>query len=157
MLAANAPLGSFGQGSYSWAIPANIEQLNDYKIEIRSNAKPEVMAVSGPIAIKSWVKVLEPNGAEQWYEGGYYTIKWEAHGYCGLTASIILLRNGQIANYLNKAAPQNIGINSCTVHLPYGSYDQYNKQTFKIKIEPSLTPAASDTSDQSFHLEAVPH
>ena len=45
-LAASAPVGSSGKGSYTWLVPSTLASASDYSISVQSISQPAVKDVS---------------------------------------------------------------------------------------------------------------
>ena len=79
LITASAP----SNGTYTWTIPATMPTGPDYKVKIMSatvntGAATQVFDFSDAnFAIAATpLTVLTPNGGENWYGGGIYTIRW---------------------------------------------------------------------------------
>ncbi|MEW6001251.1 MAG: Ser-Thr-rich GPI-anchored membrane family protein [Nitrospirota bacterium] len=93
--------GSGGSGSYTWTIPSDQINGNDYRIKVTSttnssysdtsNGKFDIITPSSPT-----ITVTSPNGGETWHTGTSQTIRWNYTGNPGAHVKIELLRGGTL-------------------------------------------------------------
>jgi hypothetical protein len=76
-----AQIGSNGNGSYNWTIPAQQAGGNDYSIRVTSITKPTCTDMSDSNFNIYSLKITSPNGGENWIYGSSNKIKWDATGW----------------------------------------------------------------------------
>ncbi len=142
-------------GTFSWAIPDNIPQGNDYKVKITDltnnfyyDYSNNDFTISGsPCAIQ----VTSPNGYETWYKGENYDITWTSNGvYCQSYVKIELYQGTKFIQTISSNAPNN-GI------FPWSPpFDIPDSNSYKIKITDIVNSNYFDYSDNYFAIKSTP-
>jgi hypothetical protein len=154
------PVGSNGQGSFTWAIPENLAPGN-YLLNIVGNGNNLKDSQKFIVAIPEYIRLLRPKAGETYENGRQLSVVWEFSGAPGPNVGVILKNAGNGATRVigtnvplaskifNWTIPANepSGQYQISVQSPNKSSYQATSDTFRI-VQPasgSLTaPAASD-------------
>ncbi len=125
--------------SYSWTIPNNVSSTST-KIRISSATDPTISDSSQPFKV-TYVRVLSPNGSENWLAGTSKSITWTA--------------GSDIANVLIQYSTNNGSTwDSITTVTNNGSYSwsvpNSVSTTGRIRITNSANTSLKDSSDNVF-------
>ncbi|MDH7578388.1 MAG: Ser-Thr-rich GPI-anchored membrane family protein [Bacillota bacterium] len=149
-IASSTPIGTNGQGSYQWTIPASLAAGNDYKIKITSTANSACTDMSDAcftVGVET-LQVTSPNGGETWTAGSQRTIHWTYSGNPGTKVKIQLYKGTTLKTTIASSVP--IGTNG------QGSYQWTIPASlaagndYKIKITSTANSACTDMSDAYF-------
>jgi hypothetical protein len=150
-IAASAPLGSGGKGSYSWTVSPTGSTGSDYKVSVQSISKPTIKDLSNNYftltpagAVTPSVSVTSPNGGESWVRGSSHTITWSSSGTVGSNVKIEVLKAGVVVQTLSASTP-NDGSFSWTVSTGLATGSDY-----RIRI--TSTSAYTDSSNSNFTI-----
>jgi hypothetical protein len=150
-IAASAPLGSGGKGSYSWTVSPTGSTGSDYKVSIQSISKPTIKDLSNNYftltpagAVTPSVSVTSPNGGESWVRGSSHTITWSSSGTVGSNVKIEVLKAGVVVQTLSASTP-NDGSFSWTVSTGLATGSDY-----RIRI--TSTSTYTDSSNSNFTI-----
>ncbi|MCK4304714.1 MAG: hypothetical protein KAY24_10795 [Candidatus Eisenbacteria sp.] len=96
-----------GDGSCTWVAEQCGNDMDSYQIRISHLGSGASGVSEGSFCIQRacGIRVLSPNGGEQWAEGSSCTINWSAFGACGDLVLIELLRDGVICQTIAAGAP----------------------------------------------------
>ncbi|MEW6419944.1 MAG: choice-of-anchor D domain-containing protein [Nitrospirota bacterium] len=150
IIISSTSIGSGGNGSYNWTIPATQAGGTDYKIKVTctSNSSYTDTSDNNFTIIAATITVTVPNGGESWKAGTTQTIRWTYTANPGSNVKIELLKGGS----LNKTIKSSTSIGS-------GGNGLYNwaipsNQTagtdYKIRITSTSSSTINDTSDNNF-------
>jgi hypothetical protein len=150
-IAASAPLGSGGKGSYSWTVSPTGSTGSDYKVSVQSISKPTIKDLSNNYftltpagAVTPSVSVTSPNGGESWVRGSSHTITWSSSGTVGSNVKIEVLKAGVVVQTLSASTP-NDGSFSWTVSTGLATGSDY-----RIRI--TSTSTYTDSSNSNFTI-----
>ena len=146
-------IGSNGNGSRNWTIPAQQAGGIDYSIRVTSLAKPACTDTSDSNFNVYSIKIKSPNGGENWALGSKNIISWDNTGWPpGERVKLELWQGGNLIGICFDS------LNAGLVLWFVGSMEHENQQTwappglgYKIKII-SLTTNLSDMSDGTFTI-----
>lgn len=157
-IAANAPVGTYGSGSYTWQIPSDIVPSDLYQIRVSGNntADPCFGASNGAFSIippEPSLTVISPNGGEAWPAASTQTIKWNYNGISGTSFKIVLTKDNTDVGTIYTFTPE---INSQTVNYTWTLPDILTPGSgYKIRIDAYHSVynlRASDSSNASFSI-----
>ena len=143
--------GTKNDGSYSWAIPSNIEPSLDYRIKIIVSDYLSIVDWSDyfSIFIIKTITITFPNSSEIWRNSQYYDITWESTG--AIDNVRIELYKDDILEYIISPLTPNDG--RYLWKVPQNLAD--NDASFKIKIYEESNHSVFDWSDESFQISGV--
>ena len=135
-------------GSYTWTIPDAID--NDLKVRVSDANDPSVNDESDAVfEIKGSLKVLTPNGGEQWGVGETHNISWDKTGSISTLTIRYSTDGGQtFPNVISSTADAATG--SFTWTIP----DDLST-TCKVKIINNADSSVFDTSDTNFKIVGI--
>lgn len=152
------------EGSFEWTVSKYVNTLgyNGFEYKIRINATTAdgryvFDESSGTLKItpypfeKAYVKVLSPNGGEQWEGGNQYTVTWEQRG---LRSIYIGLENNPwgIPDLFPDGIDPSLG--RVTITLPEDINLVRNYSQFRVSILGyGEIDSAQDTSDATFEIQ----
>jgi hypothetical protein len=131
-------------GTYSWAIPADTDPGNDYRIEVTSLAVSAATDQSNADFTIN-ITVITPNGGEDWQQGTQHSLQWA--GTDGNQVVIELYKGGVKDSDIKTT--NNDGQTNWTI--PAG---QTPGSDYSIKMTTQTTPAYSDDSDAYFTISS---
>jgi hypothetical protein len=152
-ISTSTTIGSNGNGSYNWTVPAQQAGGTDYSIRVTSKTKPTCTDTSDSNFNIYGLKITSPNGGENWVQASKNIISWDSPGWPpGEKVRLELWQGGNL-------------IGTCFDNLSaglvlwfVGSMGPVNQNTwappgsgYKIKIV-SLTTNLSDMSDGTFTI-----
>ena len=112
-IAATAPLGAGGAGSFQWTIPGTQVGGTDYKVKIVSVSNGTISDSSDAnftiVGLPPSITVVSPNGGEQLDVGKQVTIRWSLTGNPGATVKINLLKGGVLNKTIGSSVPIGTG------------------------------------------------
>lgn len=85
------------EGAFSWQVPANITQAENYTIQVQSVERPTIKASSIPIRIHGSIHITEPTQNTIWTPGTPQIIRWTYNGKPGQNVKIFLSESGKVA------------------------------------------------------------
>ena len=140
-------------GSFNWQVPLNQKLGNDYKIRIISTDDPKYTTdtsnssfiISGGNNLPS-IRVISPNGGENWARGGAKLITWTKTGNPGTYVKVELLKGG-IVNKIIFANTPNDGSQSWTIPS-----NQALGIDYKIRITSTSNNLYKDISNNNFRI-----
>jgi len=156
-IAASAPIGSGGLGSYTWNInPSSSSVGSDYKVKISSTSQPTITDTSNnyftltPAGTTCSITVTSPNGGETWKRGTSHTVTWSYSGSCGSYVKIMLLKAGvEVGTIKDSTSIGNGGLGSYTWNInPTGA----TGSNYQVKVVSLSQPTHYDTSNNYFTL-----
>jgi dipeptidyl aminopeptidase/acylaminoacyl peptidase len=113
-LTASTPIGSAGQGNYTWTIPLNQPAATDYRVKITSTTSSVYNDTSDAFfEIAEWigVNITVPNGGESWAAGSTHLITWQHKNTGAPIVQIELFKGGVRDHIINTSAPIGAGGN----------------------------------------------
>jgi|GEM_PF-4623963 len=149
--------GSGGSGSKSWTVPSTLTLGDDYRIRITSTSnatKTDTSNADFTISAGPPLKVVYPNGGENWEQGSAQTITWSYTGSPGSHVKIELLKGTTVNRVIKDSTSSGSGGS--------GSYKwtvPYNKalgSDYKVRITSTSKSTYKDTSDANFTVSAGP-
>jgi len=155
-LSTAAPVGSGGDGSFTWTISKLLASGADYRVRVTSAADPAVFdwtnANFSLTAPASGITVSSPNGGESWALGSTHTVQWTYYGTVGPTVKVQLYKGFTLWSNLNTSAAAGsggAGSWSWTVsnQLALGS-------DYRIRVTSASDPGILDSSDAPLSLVA---
>lgn len=158
-IAAAAPLGTGGAGSFSWTPSAQLPFGTDYSLLLTSTADATIQAQSnGPFKIDPGsIKVTSPHGGETWIYGWCYDFTWT---YAGSVSSTVNLRIvdtlvAGLGSHLITGIP--IGNNGTGVYHQCFTPDGWSigyETHYKFQVTDSSNADISAMSANNFALQA---
>jgi len=152
---ASTSIGSAGSGSYSWKIPYNQVTGSDYKIRITSTKNAAFTDTSDAkftISAGAPLTVVVPNGGQSWIRGSTHTLSWSYTGNPGSKVKIELLRGAAVNRIINASTSiGSAGSGSYSWKIPASQAIGTN---FRIRINSTINPALTDTSNANFAISA---
>ncbi len=133
-------------GTFSWQAARCSEQTGGYAVRITDLATSTQDVSDGAFTISPpTLTVLDPNGGEQWLEGGSQTITWVSVGTAGDSVRVELLRAGQPVDTLSAGTPNNGSLAWTPV--------QHGRQNsgYQVRIT-DLSLGVQDASDAAFSI-----
>jgi YD repeat-containing protein len=152
-IAASAPVGVNGSGSYSWAIPAGQAGGSDYRLRVTSTSDSAYTNTeSGGFTIRpTAITILEPNGSQQWQAGATQTISWDYAGNPGAAVKVELLKGGALHKTLAASYPVgNAGRGTYSWAIPAG---QAGGTDYRVRVTSTTNGSVTDTSDGGFTIQ----
>lgn len=152
IVAADAPIGANGAGSYSWTIPQNQASGNDYAIRVTNitdEAETDVSDRNFTIS-SAGLTLTSPNGGETLEGGATHTIKWSYAGVPDAFLRIELLRGGAVAATIAEGVA--MGANGAGAFLWTIPKDQPAENDYAIRIASMNDSACTDASDAGFTI-----
>ncbi len=154
-IASSVSIGSGGQGSYAWSIPASTMTGSDYKVTVQSVSQPTVKDTSDNYftiapAAPATIKVKAPNGGESWQRGTSQTITWSYTGSPGSNVKIVLLKHGiQVSTIASSVSTGSGGQGSYAWSIPASTT---TGSDYKVTVQSVSQPTVKDTSDNYFTI-----
>lgn len=152
-IASGINIGSGGNGSYAWSVPANLNGA-DYQIRVTSTADSTFTDTSNiyfTIAPPATITFTAPNGAEAWETGTTQTITWTYVNNVGTNVAIDLLKNGAYQYTIASSADIGTGgSGSYTWSVP----GNLNGADYKIRVTETMS-GANDISNNNFAIGPV--
>jgi hypothetical protein len=93
-IVSGAPIGSAGNGSFTWRVPAALVPGTDYQIRLVSVDGQQDTSNGFFTITGTGITVVSPNGGEVTTAGAKLTILWSYTGSPGATVRISLFKNG---------------------------------------------------------------
>ncbi len=151
-ITSSTSIGSGGNGSYNWAIPATQTGGTDYKIKVTStsNSSYTDMSDNNFTIIAATITVTLPNGGENWRRGTTQTIRWTYTANPGSNVKIELLKGGSLNRTITSSTSIGSGGN--------GSYNWAIPSTqtagtdYKVRITSTSNTTIKDTSNNNFTI-----
>jgi len=153
-IAAAAPAGTGGAGSFAWAIPAGLAPGTTYRVSVESVSVPAARGSSGEFSITApapveFLALAAPNGGEIVRPGERTTVEWRYRGIVGSTVRIDLLKAGTAILAVADGIPTGAGRYDWTVPAGTAAGTDY-----RVRISSREVPAFSDVSDGFFTVSA---
>ena len=157
-IANSVPVGSSGQGSYTWSISSTTMTGSEYKVIVQSTSQPAIKDTSnGYFTITSAattttpsIIVTSPKGGDLWYKYTWRDITWSYTGSPGSTVKIVLLKGGTSVGTIADNVPIGNG--------GKGSYSWFVWTTltsgseYKVSVQSKSQPAINDMTDVNFRI-----
>lgn len=151
-ITSSTSIGSGGNGSYNWTIPATQTGGTDYKIKVTSTSNSSYTDTSDNnfIIIAASITVTVPNGGESWKAGTTQTIRWTYTANPGSNVKIELLKGGSLNRTIKSSTSIGSGGN--------GSYNWaiLSSQTagtdYKVRITSTSNTTINDTGNNNFTI-----
>jgi hypothetical protein len=156
-VAAAAPVGTGGKGTYEWSIPTGLGAGNEYTIRVISTADTSCKDVSdAAFTIEKPVvsiSVKTPNGGETWDAGTSQTIQWTFSGNPGDSVKIQLWKGEALNRTIVKSTPIGSGgAGSFAWLVPAGLAAGSD---YTIRVISTANAKYQDASDGSFTIARV--
>jgi hypothetical protein len=145
-----------GSGSYAWTVgqydKGTAEAGRGYRIVIRDKGSTLYDASDAPFTISPVIKILSPNGGEQWEIYSRRDISWSANGVYNLLR-ITLWKDGElIGTIANNVNPEDRRFSWIVGRYANGIVGMAPVGTgYTIKIK-AIGATISDSSDNSFEI-----
>ncbi len=150
VIAANAPIGSRGSGTFTWKVPYDQALGDDYRVRVIIAGYEDTSNATFRIGAGAPVTVTVPNGGERWKRGTTHTIKWSYTGDPGPNVSIQLLRNGMVNRMITKnTSVGSGGIGTYKWQIPP---KQAAGMNYKVQVISLSDPAKKDASNKVFTI-----
>jgi hypothetical protein len=152
-------IGSGGNGSFSWTIPASQDPGNNYRVQVSSTANPAINDTSDGSFIISpqptpEIKLTSPNGGESWLTGTTHNIEWTYSGNPGSYLKIELFKGGVLDRVISSSrSTGSSGTGSCGWTIPSA---QDPGSDYRIKLTSTSFFANNDISNADFSITAPP-
>jgi len=152
----SSPIGSGGNGSYSWIVPITQASGTDYKIRISSTANSACAVTSNSdftiVQGSENLMLLCPNGGG-YQAGTTFTITWRYVGNPGSSVMIELMKGGILAGTVVESTSMgSAGSGSYHWAIPVDQQSGYN---YKIRISSTSNSAYTDSSNADFSIVAT--
>jgi hypothetical protein len=160
-IADSVPIGSGGQGSYSWPITSTATATtgDDYKVSVQSTSQPAIKdtstgyftivfgtTTSGTTAPS--ITVTSPNGGEVWYKYTTRTITWSYTGSAGSTVDIDLIKGGLKVGTIADSIP--IGSSGKGSYSWFVGSNWLSDNDYKISVQSTSQPTIKDMNNANF-------
>jgi YD repeat-containing protein len=145
-------IGSGGNGSFTWNIPANQSPGYDFKIRITSlTSGSSVDESDNPFTIASTLlTITSPNGGEKWKVGTKQTINWKYTGNPGGTVKIELLKGPAVDSVISSGTSiGSNGLGSYSWNIPYS---KAGGSDYWVRVTSTTNGIYTDTSDDHFAI-----
>ena len=152
-IASSATLGTGGNGSFAWAIPANLTPQTDYRVRVTSTSDTTFTSTSAAnfqiTAPPMGLTLTSPNGSNTLTAGVTTSITWTYTGAPG-SVKLELLKAGSLVQTISSSAA--VGSNGS------GSFSWLVPSTmalgndYRVRITSVSTPSVTDTSDADFRI-----
>ncbi|GJQ63770.1 MAG: hypothetical protein SCALA702_28230 [Melioribacteraceae bacterium] len=151
---------TINDGTYSWSIPSGITEGSDYKVKIKNSSNGNISDISDDnftIAEPEYVKVITPNGGEEWQSGSNYDIIWndnivgnvKIELYDGNTIASIITTSTSSTGVFNWTIPT--GINTGTTYrIKITSLDNSNLYDYSDNYFAIVEPLFSELEGLTF-------
>ncbi len=151
-ITSSTSIGSGGNGSYNWTIPATQTGGTDYKIKITSTSNGTYTDTSNNnfTIVAASITVTAPNGGESWKAGTTQAIRWTYTANPGSNVKIELLKDGVLNRTIKSSTSIGSGGN--------GSYNWAIPSTqtagtdYKVRITGTSNTTINDTSNNNFTI-----
>ncbi len=143
--------GTSDDGSFTWTIPTNLAESNQYRIKITSLSDGNVSDFSDSYFTiknkpKPTITVTNPNGGEIWYFGESKTISWTSNDHQGNVKIELFQGTNNYRTIISGTSDD--GNYTWTVPSSYAESSQY-----RIKITSLSDGNVSDFSDSYFTIK----
>ena len=156
-MTSGTPIGTGGNGSFTWNISSSITPGSDYKVRVTSTTTSSYSDTSNnnfTIGAPPSITVTSPNGGEAWQTGTSHVINWTYTGNPGTAVKIELLRAGALVGTMTSSTSIGTGGNgSFTWNI--GSSITPGSD-YKVRVTSTTTSSYSDTSNNNFTINSVP-
>lgn len=144
---------STGANTYSWAIPAEQPDAEDYFLKVTSTLDESLFGVSENAfeIIRGSITVKSPNGGDNWTSGEDNLIRWSSYGFSG-DVKIELLNNGELDPQTPVIVPSTANDGSFTWPIPE---HQNNGSSYKVRISSVNVDTITDSSDGDFSISGT--
>ena len=162
-IADSVPIGSGGQGSYSWPITsaATATTGNDFTVRVQSTSQPTVKDTStGYFTIvfqttssgtmTPSITITSPNGGEVWYKYTTRTITWSYTGSAGSTVEIDLVKGGLKVGTIADKVP--IGSGGKGYYSWFVGSNWLSDDDYKISVQSTSQPTVKDMNNANFKI-----
>lgn len=151
-IAARAPAGKTGTGSYSWKIPFSLTPGDDYRVRFTDNNNSALTdtSVNDFTIAAPTITLISPNGGEIFDAATEQTISWTYTGNPGSSVKIELVKDGATVATIAPKVPlgkEGSGSHSWNIPIalpPGGGY--------RVKITGNGPGAPTDMSDGDFSV-----
>jgi hypothetical protein len=155
IISSQTSIGSGGNGSYSWSIPANQAPGLEYRIKVTSKKNTSDNDMSnGNFSItappRPSITITAPNGGDSWQTGTSQTIQWTYTGNPGAFVKIQLLRGATVSRTISNKTP--IGNNGTGLLIWLLPSRQVAGDNYKIRVTSTNLAACRDESDAVFNI-----
>jgi formylglycine-generating enzyme required for sulfatase activity len=137
-------------GSFTWNVSSSIDYDSDYQIHISSTIDPAITGVSEAnfsIFEPNFIRIISPNGGEDWVMGSTQTITWEDNIDGNVTIRLFK-RDEQISEITNST--ESDGLYSWTIQSTLNEGYGYS-----ISIFNAADSSKSDSSDLYFSIPNI--
>jgi hypothetical protein len=160
IIANSAPIGSSGQGSYTWPITsaATATTGSDYQVSVQSTSQPAIKDTSnGYFSIifgttssgtTPSITVTSPNSGEVWYKYTTRTVTWSHTGSPGSTVEIDLYKGGTKVYTIADSVP--IGSSGKGSYSWFVSTSLVSDSDYKVSVQSTSQPTIKDSSNANF-------
>jgi len=122
VVTSSTPIGSDGSGFYNLTFPFNTPLARDYKIRVSSTSIPAYTDTSNnPFTINPAIRVVTPNGGENYLVTTTLQMSWTYSGKPGLTVNINVIKGGVPLKTLTAIPIGSGGSGSFNVTIPAGT------------------------------------
>jgi hypothetical protein len=94
------PIDNEAQKVFSWIIPNDIIQSDQYVVEVKSAENPNIKGTSNKFGIYGKIDVTEPNTVSHLYPDGNGIIRWTYNSKPGETVKVSVIKNGNPAGLI---------------------------------------------------------
>jgi hypothetical protein len=141
-IAGAAPLGSNGQGTYSWTPPATLGAYADYRVRVtlaslpavRDSTDQDLELTGGPR-----LSLTAPTAGANWAAGSSQAVSWTASGALGRTVKVELLLGTAVAAQVSAPGTST----SATLKLPPGLP---SATTYTVRAAGAASPSLLDVA-----------
>jgi len=148
----DAPVGSNGNGSYTWSIPLEQIPNKNYRVRVISAARSSFRDISDRVfTIIPPLVVTSPNGGENWQPNTNKTITWSYIGNPGANVNILLYRGAKLYRTITTDTPiGNEGSGSYDWLIPA---DLIPGSIYRIRIISTINNNYQDISNNYFSIK----
>jgi len=147
------PIGSGGSGSYNLTFPYNTPVGSDYQFRVTSTSNPGYTDTSDAMfRILPAIRVVSPNGGENYALGSLLSMNWTSTGDPGDTVMIEVFKGAALLKTLTGIPIGPAGSGSLQVTIPNTTPVGPD---YTIRVTSTSYPACRDTSDAGFSIGAM--
>jgi YD repeat-containing protein len=156
-IAASAPVGNNGSGSYSWPVPSNQAPGADYSIRVTSVSNNTISAISAGVfsIIAPSISISSPNGGESWQAGTTHAVSWSFISDIGNSVKIELLESGQVVSTIAASASSGnsgTGLGSYNWPIPVS---RQAAADYSIRVTSTSNSACTSMSQNNFTITSA--
>ena len=146
----SVPIGTGGTGFYNLTVPSGTPLCTDYLIRVTSTSDPAITDTSnGPFTISSPIKVVSPDGGEDWQLGSAQSIQWSYAESAGSSVKIEALRGETVIATIPNVPIGTGGSGFYNLTVPSRTPVGDN---YRFRVTSTSNPVYTDTSNAPFTI-----